>query len=82
MCKNDFPIDFNAKADKNTTQSSFAVRHPKADFSEVLMEGNTKNIRNWPKLVRTGGVGATTFIRLLTVDYMDFRGDSDKIRQI
>jgi DNA processing protein len=29
------------------------------------MEGNTKDIRNWLKLVRTGGVGATVFIRLL-----------------
>jgi hypothetical protein len=50
--KSDFPIDFNAKVDKNITQSSFAVRHPKADFSEALMEGNTKNIRNWLGIVR------------------------------
>jgi DNA processing protein len=29
------------------------------------MERNTKDIRNWLKLVRAGGVGPTIFIRLL-----------------
>ena len=44
--------------DKNITKFSFLI-------CEAILEGNSKDIRNWLKLVRAQGVGPVIFARLL-----------------